>query len=54
MGAERSEDGEGRMGKSDPGVESRAKKKGLRDHRKKENFEDGQGEEVQGIRGTES
>lgn len=45
--------GEGRPGKSDQGVESRAKKR-LRDHRKKANFEDGKGETVQGIRSEES
>lgn len=46
----------GELGKSDQGVESRAKRmsKGLRDHRKKANFEDGKGETVQGIRSTES
>ena len=37
-------------------AESRAKRmsKGLRDHRKKANFEDGKGETVQGIRSVES
>lgn len=55
-GAESSTDGGGELGKSDQGVESRAKRmsKGLRDHRKKANFEDGKGETVQGIRSTES
>lgn len=50
-GAERSEDGEGSLGKSDPGAESRAKMR-LRDHRKKANSEDGKGET--GIRSVES
>lgn len=52
----REEHRRGGLGKSDQGVESRAKRmsKGLRDHRKKANFEDGKGETVQGIRRTES
>lgn len=46
----------GWLGKSDQGVESRAKRmsKVLRDHRKEANFEDGKGETVQGIRSVNS
>lgn len=54
---ERSREKEGgARGRSDQGVESRAKgmSKGLRDHRKKANFEDGEGETVQRIRNGES
>lgn len=56
MGPRAAQMGGGELGKSDQGVESRAKRmsKGLRDHRKKANFEDGKGETVQGIRSTES
>lgn len=54
-GAEKSKEEEGGLGKSDQGVESRAKRmsKGLRDHRKKANFEDGKGETVQRIKSVE-